>query len=631
MLEIIVVKQVGEQLKASQVEMFRETQLSFIWENPLFQNDTIPAVFSLTFEVPGSPRNLQLFNYPNRITILQLQHSVKGYIRHSGLVIASGEFILVNFENFITLQFKGSIENTDQKTTLRQVEMGQTDFNVTYPNWTSGINNLDYSDAAWDDYKNFAINSSTSTDPEQQTVVAPVRLEGIQWDGHEAVRGVMNSVHKYINFYNPLNDRFSLDDPVKTHTPVMPFFRLHHVIANALGNTIENNPFEAADFNQIVIVGMNKELYNRQNLHYSFIEYAGIPYPNPFEVLLPVRTPTLDWWETGSFIWQHEKFMQNCKFNDFFKEILKIFGMTFYRGNVSQIKSKDDILDSNTVQNWDKMLDGFPVIEVEEEKDYLFEYQGETSDSDQEIEFNEYDDWNKVFTAAMLAQTNEEVSYKVADTPQIIKLTRTLRGRANQRWLRPAFQRSAMHTVHPRTRENNFTITSKVKPMNMSIEHYWWQNNLNESQIKENYLLSRKHWHVPVLPEMKSEDFPRIMFFAGRKGTFDEQLGENHGHQYPLLTNHNFDHFGNKLFDFSLLPSTTDGIIAKFHTKMKNWTEQNKMRVKGLFKLTPWEIKQIDMQGKVYLRGKLFFIERIQFTLTHNEISKTDATLIEYV
>ncbi|MBK6964584.1 MAG: hypothetical protein IPH20_11780 [Bacteroidales bacterium] len=117
---------------------------------------------------------------------------------------------------------------------------------------------------------------------------------------------------------------------------------------------------------------------------------------------------------------------------------------------------------------------------------------------------------------------------------------------------------------------------------------------------------------------------PYLMFWAGMANTF-----ENDGRNTRLIMAHHTDHFGIKRLNTSLHPEGPDGLIEKYHGRMKAWVEKDKMRVKGSFCLTPLELKRLDIRDKVYLRGRLFYIEKLSYTLSNQQISLVDADLIE--
>jgi hypothetical protein len=661
------------------LEIFPNTELSIVWENPLFLVDEISVEFSLTFDVPASPSNLEIFNRPDRINIKNKTRSVPAIIMQDGLIISKGELIFVSYYKDITLQYKGAIDVIYENETLRQINIGETSFDVSRPTmpW-----HLDYTSADWNNYNGVIANRSSQAIP-MPYVIGVVKNQGTEWDGHEAYRGIYNSFIKYINYFNPRDQRFSLDDPVKVHTPVVPFLSLAEVISKIFresGEALQSNPFTSTtSLNKVVVVGVNHVKYNIDNVYgmYSYVPDGPDP-DDPVEYLLPITDTEIP---SQNMKWKYANFMQNFEAIEFVKDILKIFSLTLYRGTTYSIEFKNDVFEREIVVSWDDKLHDNPEISIEKGKDYLFSYGA----SGQEIEdtIYSYDSWQDVYDAIMELPTDgpggasgtqylEEFFYKVKGFPQVLAVTKTMRGiNPDHPWLTSRIAKSGIsepretipyiddteveegdivlfnnfeylvletHTTNESSnppndspelyelivkREEDFAVSSGVKPLDMSIEKYWWLNH-SASQSPNSDVIQKEHWHVPVLEKGKSEAAPAIMLWAGRKPTFH---GE--GDEYPYLTNHHTDAQGNKIFDFSLLPGVKDGIVDVFHKRMKEWVEKDKLLLKAQFVLSAYDIKKINMRDKILLNGKKFFIRKIEFSLSVKGISRSDVELIE--
>jgi hypothetical protein len=152
-----------------------------------------------------------------------------------------------------------------------------------------------------------------------------------------------------------------------------------------------------------------------------------------------------------------------------------------------------------------------------------------------------------------------------------------------------------------------------VKPLEMNIHTSW-------SEIVSSF---KNYWYVPEVELNDIKSAPNIMFRAGNKATL-RGVGS-----YPQLLSHNYDQFGSKLFDFSLLPDVTDGLIPKFHTKYKEWVEKDKKRLDVTVKLSPYELRSLNFRDKYYVGGRLFYIEKLEYVLSHAGVSLVEADLIE--
>src|SRR5690606_16517496 len=77
-------------------------------ENPFMVEDRIPTPHSLTFELPPTANNLQLFGFPNRIAtygVGSFERSIPCVIRFSGLQLAVGRLVLISFDEVLKLNF----------------------------------------------------------------------------------------------------------------------------------------------------------------------------------------------------------------------------------------------------------------------------------------------------------------------------------------------------------------------------------------------------------------------------------------------------------------------------------------------------------------------------------------------
>lgn len=764
MLQIIVIQdhETEEGGIYKNIDLYPGTQIDIVWENPFFLFDDISAMFSMSFNLPVTASNLSVFDFPNRIPVLYTPRRYKATIIHSGLQIAKGEILLFSFDEDILVQFVGSVEIL--KNPLSDVDLGETDFNTgDYSVSTSGepLNELDYSDPAWDDYKNNALARSEA-DPESDYVIAPVKKDNVSWDGHEALYGLKNSLYQYINFFNAREKNFNIGNPDHAHTPVIPFFTVKSIVDKIFGDELQYNLFADGDLAKLVMVTPGHPNYSN-DLYISSVQTGLYPafmgwyqHIEVKEFLVPVSALTFIMpigVSADNLVWTFNQFMPQYKTNETIKDLCKIFGITIFRIEREWVMEyNNDIFDRDVIVSWDDYLHENPAITRLEPQDYVFEYAGEKSSF--EGAFREFNNWNQVFLEASKAQSEVELFYKVQDSPQVLSITKELRGLTNQVWLKVRTVKTALEHQETLQFDEAVKIVSSVKPLNLSIEQYWWQNHnwhdgsdhpTNIMWGTPGDLLQKRHWHVPVIPHSNKEGAPYLMFFAGRKpvfvteeeaaplllpdslgvyvagysmnvsfhdtNSFEDHLNYTQGYivewkagsdpnwyfakqvyptidwnppdtlilftipsqtfkgpitqirawafsgdkssriarriingglvlegeeftptdEYPYLTNHHSDIEGNRMFDFSLLPNTNDSFLDIYHNRMMEWVQQHRIRVLAKFKLTAAQLMKVDMRDKILLHGKLFFIEKLQFTLHTDRISKTEASLISYV
>jgi hypothetical protein len=598
MLEIIVNNKTRLQLPVN-------INLQITLENPLFQDDSIPSPYSLSFAIPATPGNVSALGYPTRITSTSVISKQPAEIRHSGMIISRGEVLLLETGNSLKLQFVGSILTDEMKSDLNEI----SDI-YDYGFMPEDLSDIDYYDNWAVDYKD-ALNYNLNHG--RDYVIAPVRIKDVPWDGDISWGGTKNSFLQYINFYNPINNKLYIGDGHYRRTPVLPFPFVHKLISKVFGDKLPVNPFAVGDLAKLVTVSCNHPHWNYDSLFGSFTQ-SEFPYED-----VEVVRPLIDSYEAVSgqipLKFDTKSFSQAYAFNKFLKELLKTFSMSAFPGNVWTIEKNNDIFNGSVVVNWDEKLVGIPVKKIEEGKSYVFSFDG-ISLSENKTNYG-FRFVNPLYLRAITKPVGEQVLLRDLESNAQFGTTVTHNWSETEKWLDCEVKQSALECAIPDSTENLVNPKSEVIPLDMSIEPYWNEEESNTSHI------TRKYWYVPILEKKELTKAPNIMAFAGMAGAFDEN------DNYPLLLNHNTDHFGNKLMDLSLRPEGQDGLNNTFHSGMKSWYEKDKLRLQSVFRLTLSDIRNLDLRKKIYLKGRLFFIEKLEYSLTMKDISLVDASLVE--
>jgi hypothetical protein len=759
MLEVIIIQEVELGKSFVSLDLYPNTKIDIVWENPFFLFDEISAMFSLTFNIPPTPKNMLIYNYPDRIAIKNTSFRYEAFIKHSGLQIAKGDIMLFKFDNDIQTQFAGSVEIS--KRPLSEIDLGTKEFNVdaySISSFGTSENELNYSDAKWNEYKTDALEKSDYV-ADFPYCIAPVKKADTKWDGSESIYGLKNSLLQYINFFNARDKNFHIGNADHSHTPVIPFPAVHKVIDQIFGDDLANNLFNEGDLERLVFVSAGHPNYTEELYQTSSVLFDRPNFMQWYEdlqikeFLIPVNefTTYMSLGVSGvNLKWVLNRFMTNYRCNEAIKDLLKTFSITMFRVNRKWVMEfNNDIFDRGVVQTWNDKLDGKPVVIREKPKNYIFSFEGESSKIEENV--IELETWADVFNDAIQAQPDNTFFYKISGSPQILSIEKITQGQNEQPVLIVKIERTALDTTSIKEHEEVFSISSKTKPLNMSIEKYWWKNHkwdpasLNPLGIEYGDLgdvLQKGHWHVPVIDKTDKDAPPNIMLFAGRKPVFVpgetltplsspgylsatlngmmidisftdtndftdhndytqgyilehrsgtdlswyfsrniypvvhwdplipgvsvsipsssfkgvinelriwgfsgsnssqmvrieingmpvvDESGNMLSDEYPYLTNHHTDHKGNRMFDFSLIPNAQDSFIEIYHNKMKQWCEEEKLRIHANLKLSAADLMLLDMRDKILLHGRKFFIEKLQFSLYTDRISKTDASLI---
>lgn len=118
-----------------------------------------------------------------------------------------------------------------------------------------------------------------------------------------------------------------------------------------------------------------------------------------------------------------------------------------------------------------------------------------------------------------------------------------------------------------------------------------------------------------------------LLFYRGQRDIPTINADNPETNTYPLATPLNYDWYGNKIGDYSLVWTGTYGL---YETWWKEWHEaiQRMRPVTYQTRLKAKDISNIDLSKKVRIDKHLYFIKRIRITLTTEEIKPA---IIEYM
>ncbi len=589
-----------------EADYLKDIQINFIEENPLFHTDRIPQQYSLTFEIPVTSRNLKIFGFPDRATSKSKKLKLYGEIRHSGVIFTKGEYIVLEVDQLsIKLQFKGSRIPVELRNSINQTNIGH----YQYGSFPEDYSTINYSSPQLELYVSEMKNEAQYG---INYCIGPVRISGIDWTGTDFQFGITNSMRQYINYWNPSLQSFQWTETPRAHTPILPYPYVHKIITNAFGNILYSNPFaQNKDLRKLLLISMNHQNYLIDNLVHWF---------RPGMVTLPLidsYTPS-----NGNVPIEYDlmNFTQAYPVVDLLKSLLSMFSMScFIKGNEMLIKYNNDIMKEPSSVNWNDKLAGQPIISFEEAKRYVFKYND--IPLSEENTLTSYNTLAEIAIAAALAETTDPVIYHHSETGALYRITKSLQGLDSWVQLDSEVLKSSLNSLSNNSDDKeSWEVIPEVRPVDMNIEHYWVNDkdpNLDQ--------LRKYHWWVPSIDKKSVKDPPYIMLFGGMIKPFDDDKSS-----YPLITNHNVDHFGNKLnIDISLLPDGPNGLIAMFHQEMKKWVEKDKTKLKGSFLLSIKDLRKLMLSQKIYLNGMLFYIEKLSYSLNSHQISLVDADLIQ--
>lgn len=169
----------------------------------------------------------------------------------------------------------------------------------------------------------------------------------------------------------------------------------------------------------------------------------------------------------------------------------------------------------------------------------------------------------------------------------------------------------------------NFDMATNVSVLKTVPARYIGRDNDPTADIEANKLF----YFVPQTGEAL-EERPDHLTVALWKGMGRGMVSgvPNTEQTYPYLSHCNYDAEGNRLDDVTL--QLTGSTLAR-HAAYKAWIERDKMVIKADVRLTPIDLHRLDLRDKFYLRGRYFFIRRLEITLTPERLEAAEVEFIE--
>lgn len=596
--------------------------ISVIQENPLMLIDRIPSPYTLSFDLPGTVNNLLVFNIPNRVASNGFFTKKPAEIRFMGFIIMRGEIHVSDAEKTIKTQFVGSIMPANALKKLNEIDMGVFNFGQV----PVDLAQIDYDNPWAAAYKSFMANASLNGSP---FVIAPIRVKDNAWEGEtDEENGFYNTLNLYINYYNARDKVLYPRNTSRCHSPIMPAVYVKDIINAAFGDVLADSPFNTGDMAKLVIPTYNHKNYTFDNLYNRYRPTPAVM----IDTLSPViddTTPISGNEDYMNFEFALKSFQQSYMFSDFLKDILKIFSLSAFPGTKWSIESNDSVMNRTIIKNWDDKIVGEPVVSVEFAKSYQFSFG--SSKQEQTINKRKFACIDDLYSFAMQEYDNQDLILEDSSTGTIYKVNKiTTRDEPLfQKILRCEIYKSPLSTFYPETQKEIYQVTPEVKPLDIIIEPFWEEKGPP---------LEKGHWLVPLLESNSSTDAPPIMIYWGHNIQMFPGLSShadtaiNNPYivaSYPYLTNNNVTVKGTKLFSFTLSPNGEDGLINTFHTSFKSWVEKDKKRLKVTVKLSASQIRNLNMRDKFHIRGRLFYIEKIEYQLRNSGFSLIEADMIE--
>ena len=622
-----------------------DIQISLTIENPLLKEDRIPTPYSLSFELPATRHNLETFGWPDRIGSYKQSNNVRTIpvdIRFHSITISKGHLKLTSYLDSLKVTYSGIDYIEDIKSKLFEIDFGRETFSGSFtgPIDYSNISTFAYSYKQWADS---AVNADRD-----DFVLAPVaildnampfsRWESMdyqtKWIGQTSGYERFRSVYRYqdtafFNQYNPWKDSFLIDRDLTynykvgvSHANVFPLFRVGHIFKTVLGSVLYNNLFLQGDLRNLV---MPTFYYNKWTERIE--SQATDPTFNNRQFPPMVENPRPAWnqpYPDQPYI-EYKNYMPDVAANDFIKELLSLFGLSLfpYKGKL-QMRSNNDVIAGEVKSNWTGKIIGNPEITSENKKSYVYGY----SDAEPYIATEAFITVNTLWDMASYPYTLDdekfyEERFYIQETKQrFIK-------RVQQREINVISDDFNIFSdeleyeliddrlgVELDVEGDKYTVEPKVSPLPL-YPVAAFRSMENDIEMYDNTF----YFSAPALSvdrKTRSEVIPLVIYKGMR--------------QVPHATTRTYPYasiYSDANNNLNLLWEGENGLIEKYHKGYKQWIERDKIRLKGTFLLNAIDLHKLDLGDKIHVRGRNFFVDKIQITLRATTIDPAVVDMIE--
>ncbi|WP_273495313.1 hypothetical protein [Rikenella microfusus] len=598
MLEIIV--------EGQRLELGTDTSVSLAMEQPLTSTDKVPAAYTLSFDLPRSPQNCQLLGHPERITSRNGFEKQPARICLAGLEVAAGELSIEDVQEAITVQFVGAKFPEGIRKPLYKLDFGRIDLGPVAPPVADNGRYIYDTSAAGLAYNELLVANLTSATAD--IIAAPISIADAEYLTIESPTPEDPYTNQRLFFLNAFGASartqgrgYVMDSSRGGRiSKILPAFRVGWMFERLFGDACKNNVFRE-EWRQLVLVSLWHPKYQVQD-----------------------NTPVWDVAD-GRVSLRFADFMPDVPANEFVAEMLKIACASLYvKGGEFTIERNEDILNRTVYRDWNDKVMGTPAISMEPGQRYNFGYSGGDDDEvPAERVITEIGSIREMIAASEQADS-ELKTYHVTSTGQTFEnvFDDTTANRCRYTLLKQDLGTKQEEGDEADDTEE-FDMATNVSVLKTVPARYIGRDNDPTADIDANKLF----YFVPQTAEAL-EERPQNLTVALWKGMSRGLVSgvPNAEQTYPYLSHCNYDAEGNRLDDVTL--QLTGSTLAR-HAAYKAWIEKDKMAVKAELLLTPLDLHRLDLRDKFYLKGKYFFIRRLEITMTPERLEAVEAEFIE--
>ena len=600
--------------EGKETDLLPDTEITLEYENPFLATDHIPAPYSLTYELPLTPRNRMLFGFPDRATSAVKKTSLESRIMFAGVEITSGQQTVEETNDTISVNYNGAVFPDDirkflQYHTLGEISLGTLEYN----NGTgrrSGLYTYSSRENVAKAYNETLLNWTKETFPDMVAPTIAIRHEEQDFEQSHLTR------EWFINNYEDPNGYiWGVLGGVGytrgfTFSKILPAFRIGWLLDHLLEGHVRNNIYNEGELRRCMLL-------SRWHPAYQVKDDSPVYEIDPATLEVTVK---------------FANFLPSIPGNEFLTEMLKLPCATlFIKGSEYSIELNRDILVRPVVHNWSDKMIGTPTLSLEAGQKYVCGYSEDDGTVPEERVITSVETIQDMYTDSEKTTSEEDLgTYRITTTGQIIEAL---------------FDTGSPNVCRYKVLRQQMNRSERKEETEEEDDTQTYDNTFNGKVLKTNLRM-----RFPPAIGMTSTD-PKLkqLYYMPEGEPIDKQRPEEltvglymgmcfqvepnppfaNGKLYPYLSHVNYDAHGNRKGTLSLAFGGEYGLFEHYHREFAAWVEKPKQVLKASFLLTPWDLHNLDLRDKFYIRGRLYFIRTLSVTLQTNAILPAKVELIE--
>ncbi|WP_304709036.1 hypothetical protein [uncultured Rikenella sp.] len=574
------------------IDLSDDISIDLVFENPLFSSDRIPATYSLSYDLPLTPRNRQVFGNPDRVAAAGDRFRERpARILFAGLEIASGVQTIEEISGVITVNFSGSVLPAALNRKLYHVEMDKIplSYNGSFAQETSMV--------VWD-----GILRENMKDPDAPFFAPPLAIkdaEPVEPDPDNPEDSFLTTRRSFVNLVDQsLNYiHFRQGSGNWYMLKILPAVKVWYLFDKIFGDRLERNIFKEGEWSKLCL----------QTLWHPDYKLTDN---------LPPWTPDKDaWGKPGYAVWLRD-FMPDVWSADFVVEMLKLPCASMYvRGDRFSIESNTDVLSRNVVRDI-RLEEGYTISREAGQKYVLGHSEASNDLEPADVEIRETSSVvegmkvmdGSVYVSAFRSRYPPQVLQ--ADSESVPHLTIVKAYRAEEE------EAEESDVEEPATYD--MTIQAQVVQCNV---HRWLYNDADlEGDRVERF-------YIPEIERIEAKR-PDTILLGLYQGIHDAIRYHGETWHYPYMSSSNYNAYGEKLGELSLDRDRLSEFSAR-HTAFKQWIERDKLVITGQTYFTALDLHELDLRDKFTFHGRRFFIRTMNISLKKNTIEPAEVELVE--